>query len=225
MRTMLNRLIGRLYFNSSRVHLDRWAAAAASSAAPGARVLDAGAGDALYREHFAHTKYETSDLVVIDRGDSPVDYVCSVDDMPMPDDTYDMVFCSQVLEHVTDPVASLREIRRVLNPDGSAWLSAPLFYEEHETPYDFRRYTQFEWRRLADEAGFEVESIDWLEGYYGTVSYQLQMYARSMSRAWLPVKLATLVVAYLFGKRDVSKKVTDRGMPKNYCIVLRPALT
>ncbi|GAB3254941.1 class I SAM-dependent methyltransferase [Nocardioides dilutus] len=186
-------------------------------------MLDAGAGNARYRDHFAHAKYETSDLVVIDRGDAPPDYVCSVDDMPMADDTYDLVFCSQVLEHVTDPRAALAEIHRVLKPTGQVWISAPLFYEEHEQPFDFRRYTQFEWRRLAGEAGFDIVSIDWLEGYYGTVSYQLQMFARCMSRPWLPVRAVALLAAYFFAKLDVRRKVTDRGMPKNYCVVMRPA--
>lgn len=46
--------------------------------------------------------------------------------------------------------------------------SAPLFYEEHETPYDFYRYTQFGVRHLMETTGFVIERLDWLEGYFGS---------------------------------------------------------
>ena len=140
----------------------------------------------------------------------------------MADGTYDLVLCSQVLEHIPEPVIVLKEIRRVLKPDGQAWLSAPLFYEEHETPYDFHRYTQFAWRRMAAEAGFTVESLEWLEGYYGTISYQLMMASYSLSMIWLPLKAFLFVFAQVVGFLDIKFKVTNTGMPKNYRCVLRP---
>ena len=61
-------------------------------------------------------------------------------------------------------------VSTILKPEGQAWLLAPLFYEEHEKPFDFHRYTQFAWRRVADQAGLELKEIDWLEGYFGTLS-------------------------------------------------------
>ena len=103
-------------------------------------------------------------------------------------------------------------------------MSAPLFYEEHEKPYDFRRYTQFEWRRLAAEAGLDVSSIEWMEGYYGTLSYQLGMAATQLGRSWLPLRIAFWALAEMFGRLDVRSKVVGRGMPKNYRCVLRKAL-
>ena len=56
--------------------------------------------------------------------------------------------------------------------------SGPLFYEEHEQPYDFYRYTQFGLRYLFSSAGFIIERLAWLEGYLGTVGYQLNTMAR-----------------------------------------------
>lgn len=46
--------------------------------------------------------------------------------------------------------------------------AAPLFYEEHEQPYDFFRYTQFAHWLLFSQAGFQVERVEWLEGFFGT---------------------------------------------------------
>jgi SAM-dependent methyltransferase len=212
-----------LLFNSSRWYLDRWVIEAANVGKDKSfRVLDAGAGNAPYRKHFAHVTYETADFgKVDDKKYAHLDYVCRLEELPMADGTYDLVLCSQVLEHIPDPVAVLKEIRRVLKPGGQAWVSAPLFYEEHEQPYDFNRYTQFGWRRMAEDAGLTVESIDWLEGYYGTISYQLSMASNGLPAVWLPVKFACHLLAPVFAYLDTKFKITTMGMPKNYCCVLR----
>jgi SAM-dependent methyltransferase len=213
-------------FNSSRWHLDRWVAEAGRVGSDKSfRVLDAGAGIAPYRKHFESVTYETADFGEVDKKYSHLDYTCRLEELPMADGTYDLVLCSQVLEHVAEPVTVLKEIRRVLKPGGQAWVSAPLFYEEHEIPHDFYRYTQFAWRRMADEAGFTVERIDWLEGYYGTVSYQLMMASNGLPMIWLPIQFVCFVLAQVFGLLDIKFKITRTGMPKNYCCVLRPATT
>jgi ubiquinone/menaquinone biosynthesis C-methylase UbiE len=38
--------------------------------------------------------------------------------LELPDDSFDIVHAHQVLQHLTDPVGALREMRRVLRPDG-----------------------------------------------------------------------------------------------------------
>jgi SAM-dependent methyltransferase len=211
-------------FNSSRWYLDRWVAEAGRVGTDKSfRVLDAGAGDAPYRKHFQHVTYETADFGEVDKEYPNLDYKCTLENLPMADATYDLVLCSQVLEHISEPVAALREIRRVLKPNGQAWVSAPLFYEEHEAPYDFHRYTQFAWRRMAAEAGFSVESLEWLEGYYGTISYQLTMASNDLPLAWLPLRLIFFALARVFGFLDIKFKITTTGMPKNYRCVLRPS--
>ena len=42
----------------------------------------------------------------------------------------------------------------MLKPGGTLWLTAPLFYAEHERPYDYFRYTQFGLRHLLEREGF-----------------------------------------------------------------------
>jgi SAM-dependent methyltransferase len=206
--------------NSSRVHLDGFVASAAASVPPASLVLDAGAGNSLYRHHFADLRYESADFQQVAKEYAPVDYVCDLAAVPVEDDRYELVVLTQVLEHLPDPISVLREMRRVLKPGGRIWASTPLSYEEHEVPYDFYRYTQFGLRHVMEAAGFDDVRVEWLEGYWGTLSYQVDVAARALRhRAATPLRRALQVVAYLAARADLRRKVTDRGHPKNYTVV------
>ena len=58
-----------------------------------------------------------------------VDRQVDVQNMPMADNSYDVVLCSMVLHYVEDFEAGLREINRVLKPDGLAMLPVPMIHK------------------------------------------------------------------------------------------------
>jgi ubiquinone/menaquinone biosynthesis C-methylase UbiE len=205
-----------LRINSSRIYLDRFVAAAAKSVAPGSLVLDAGAGEGPYRKHFAAHRYESTDFEKLPKPYQTTTYVCDLADVPVEDDRFDLVVLTQVLEHLPEPLAALKEMHRVLKPGHKIWASTPLFYEEHEQPYDFFRYTQFALQRLFTDAGFSDVMIRWLEGYWGTVSYELQVAGRAVGLPFRPL-LNTAGAAWALA--DLRRKRTDIGHPKNYTIV------
>ena len=50
-------------------------------------------------------------------------------DISYPDETFDVIYCSHVLEHVTDDRQAMREFHRTLKPDGWAILNVPITTE------------------------------------------------------------------------------------------------
>lgn len=119
----------------------------------GSDVLDVGAGDAPYRELFAAQRY-----VTLDHEETPhdrnVDLVGSAEAIPSDARRFDAIVCTQVLEHVPEPLQALREFHRVLRPSGRLIATVPFAWEEHELPHDYFRYTKPGIEHLLSASGF-----------------------------------------------------------------------
>lgn len=209
--------------NPSRIYAREFAErAAARGTGPDFRVLDAGAGSAPYADLFAHLRYETADVAATPGKDySHITYQCDVIDVPVEKETFDLVWCSQVLEHVPEPERALHEFFRILKPGGEAWLTAPFYYQEHEKPWDFYRYTRFAWERFAKVVGFEVVEIEPMEGYYAMLAYTFQTAAKEipLDRSGLRSRMRKMADRMI--ELEMEEKRTDIGMCKNYQVVFR----
>lgn len=142
---------------------DRWIAEQAERVPPGARVLDVGAGSAPYRRLFAHCAYRTQDFAQLrddqlrHGGYAPIDIVSEAHVIPVADGSFDVILCTEVLEHVPDPIAVVREFGRLLVPGGRLILTAPLGSGIHQEPFHFYGgYTPFWYRRHLAAAGFDA---------------------------------------------------------------------
>ena len=70
---------------------------------------------------------------------------------------YDAVLSTQVLEHVPDPAAYLRECARILKPGGQLLVTTHGMFEEHGCPYDFHRWTSRGLQLAVAAAGLAAE--------------------------------------------------------------------
>lgn len=79
--------------------------------------------------------------------------------LPVPDNTFDSIFCCSVLEHMPRPWTAFPELLRVLRPGGVLILSVPFFYYLHGQPHDYFRFTRYGVEKLARDAGFEIVEL------------------------------------------------------------------
>lgn len=80
--------------------------------------------------------------------------------LPFRDAVFDAVICSEMLEHVPDPMAVIKEISRVLKPNGVLLASVPFLNRIHGDPYDYGRYTDSFWKATLERFGFREILIE-----------------------------------------------------------------
>jgi len=164
----------------------------ARSLPPGARLLDAGAGEARFRPLFRQQRYLALDNRV---GDSAWDYssldvVADLLDLPLGDASCDALLNIVVLEHTADPRRVIAELGRVLRAGGRMLLVVPLIWELHQTPHDYFRFTRYGLERLLAPAGVEVARLEPIGGFFWVVGrysfYFLKFWRRGLRAVLLP---------------------------------------
>lgn len=116
--------------------------------------------------------YITCDL------DSPIaDVKADIQNLPFEDNSFDVIFCNHVLEHVEDDKKALSELFRVMKPGGWGILQVPIRYQLEKTfedptitdrqeriekfgQYDHVRVYGMDYYQKLEDAGFEVEKVN-----------------------------------------------------------------
>jgi SAM-dependent methyltransferase len=156
----------------------QWVARHAAALPPRTRVLDVGAGTGQYRALFAHCEYRAQDFGqepgTVDHY-TPLDFECDVLSIPVSDGSFDVILCTEVLEHVPEPIKAVHELARILRPGGFMLLTAPLGSLLHQEPYHFYGgYTAHWYRRFLDAAGCDVVDITPNQGFFSLYSDHTQ---------------------------------------------------
>ena len=131
-----------------RAPLAAWLIAEAQRAADDLgryRVLDVGCGIKPYRPFF---EPYAAEYVGVDVDNPEAELEGTVESLPVPDRSFDVVLCTQVLEHVADPAQAVRELARVVAPGGRVLASTHGVQVYHPNPDDLWRWTHAGLERL-----------------------------------------------------------------------------
>ena len=136
---------------------------------------------------FCRQKYESCD---VPHGFYPAqhDFECSLDAIPRPDATYGAVILTQVLEHVPNPEAVMREINRVLKPAGKLLLTVPLTAPLHGEPWNFFQFTHYAIAELARRTDFRVERCEKIGGAFWALGKRLPDAFRKLLKQYDPTR-------------------------------------
>lgn len=169
-----------LNIRENELNRQEWLSKALAEMPPGSRILDAGAGELKNRRHCQHLDYVSQDFCQYsgvgggcDEGlqDSQwdttrIDLVSDILNIPAPDDSFDAVLCSEVLEHVPEPGLAIKEFARLLKPGGKMILTAPFASNVHMAPYHYcSGFSRYWYEHHLPQAGFDISELtangDW----------------------------------------------------------------
>ena len=129
----------------------------------GQLLLDAGAGNFRFKDLLVGKgyTYESQDFdQVFDQNSlGKHTYVCDIQEIPVESGRFDVVVCTQVLEHLADPLGAFEELSRTLKPGGQLYLTTNFLFPIHGAPYDFFRYTNFGLEYLCKKSNFTIIEI------------------------------------------------------------------
>jgi SAM-dependent methyltransferase len=170
---------------------DIWISQKLSSIAPGSLLLDAGCGSQRYRSLCNHLVYRAQDFegYVGDSGhsiekpvatsDEPypyglIDYKCDICSIPEVSESFDVILCTEVFEHLHSPSLALAELSRLLSPNGVLLLTVPCHTLRHMDPYHY--FTGFTERWLEyhlPKNGLELVELTPVMDYYSVQAMEI----------------------------------------------------
>lgn len=177
------------------------------------KILDVGCGRKPYKELFKFSEYIGIDIENPGHNHENEDIDVFYDGkiIPFESSSFDSIVTNQVFEHVFDPDNFIKELHRVLKPNGKVLLTVPFVWDEHEQPNDYARYSSFGLTHILEKNGFKVllltKSVDDFRIIFQLVN--LFIYKKLVTRIGLvnrlmiltfiaPLNIIGLVIAKIF---------------------------
>lgn len=152
----------------------------------GLRILDAGAGELANKKFCKHLDYVSQDFCQYEgTGDNKglqmgswdtekIDIVGDITNIPEKDESFDVVLCTEVLEHLPDPVKALEEFQRLLRKNGTLILTAPFCSLTHFAPYHYSSgFNRYFYEYHLKKLGFEIIELMPNGNYFEYIGQEL----------------------------------------------------
>ncbi len=138
------------------------------------KILDIGCGEKPFESMFLNCEYIGIDFT---KDGTKADHIVDLnhESIPYGDEEFDVVIASESMEHIFNNLNVVSEIKRVVKKGGYIYMSTPFMFQEHGSPYDFFRFTQYYYKKMFED-------------------YHLLRYSQSNTFLTTPLVLFSLVI-------------------------------
>jgi SAM-dependent methyltransferase len=196
----------------------------------GLTLLDAGAGECQFKKFCSHLKYISQDfgqyhgegnvgLQIGSWDNTKLDIVSDITSIPLPDASVDAIMCTEVFEHIPDPIAAIKEFGRLVKPGGYLLITSPFASLTHFAPYHFASgLSRFFYEKHLPDHGFEISDLALNGNYFEYIAqenHRIKSVASKYARRKLNIleKIIIHLNIYILGR--LSKR--DNGSSELLC--------
>lgn len=192
----------------------QWVMKELATLSEGSTLLDAGAGEQRYKQYCSRLKYISQDFGEYTGAEnnnglhfqqwdvSKIDIIGDIINIPLENSTVDHILCTEVLEHIPDPIAALKEFGRLIKQGGTLLLTAPFASLTHFAPYHYATgFNRYFYEHHLPKVGFQIEKIDVNGNYFDVCAQELRR-AAFLAEEYSNVHCNSKMKAYI-------KKITD----------------
>lgn len=202
----------------------------------GKSILDAGAGELKWKKACSHLKYVSQDFCEYNgTGDSKglqqngkwdisgIDIVSDITDIPVENNSFDVILCSEVFEHIPYPEKAIKEFSRILVSGGVLLLTAPFCSLTHFAPYHFSTgFNRYWYEKCLTDYGFQVEVIEQNGGYFDFLRQEVlripSVAETYLIKASFPLRMKCVIMAAALEKLIKKDKKSGELLTFGYMI-------
>jgi len=196
----------------------------------GLTILGAGAGESQFKKFCDHLKYIAQDFgqysgegnVGLQTGtwdNTKLDIVSDILSIPLPDHSVDAIMCTEVLEHIPDPLGAIKEFNRLVKPGGYLLITAPFASITHFAPYHFASgLSRFFYEKNLAENGFKITDLQLNGNFFEFVAQEnrrIKSIAKKYAGRNLNIFQKIIIHLNLRILQNLSKK--DKGSSELLC--------
>lgn len=172
-------------FKNSEIR-EQWVIDKLNDIPKGKILLDAGAGEQKYKPYCAHLKYISQDFGKYIPNETNVglqsdswnydglNLICDIIDIPLEDNLIDVILCTEVFEHLKNPLLALKEFSRLIKPGGLLILTAPFCCLTHMAPhFYYNGFSEYWYKEHLGDNGFEIIEFAFNGNYFKYLCQEL----------------------------------------------------
>jgi len=234
MKTMIKRLLKNFVGDvglTNEINRSKWVRQTLKKIPEGLRILDAGAGTQQFRQFCSHLIYVSQDFGEYDgQGNKAglqtgefdyghIDIISDITSVPEPEESFDAIMCTEVLEHIPSPELAIKEFARLLKDGGHLVLTAPFCSLTHFAPYHYvTGFSRYFYEHHLEKYGFHIIEIGENGNFFDYLAQELRrldMMATKYADSRLSYLEMGLVFFLLLTLRRLSEK--DTGSKELLC--------
>ena len=193
-------------------------------------ILDAGAGESPFKKYCTHLNYIAQDFgqytgegrVGLQTGawdNSKLDIISDITSIPLADSSIDVILCTEVLEHIADPIAALKEFNRLAKQGAYLIITAPFASLTHFAPFHFSSgLSRFFYEKHLPDNEFTITKLEFNGNYFEFIAQEnrrVKRMALKYSGKKLNIFEKIILHLNLYMLQNLSKK--DTGSSEMLC--------